>query len=367
MATLDYQPRLDGIRAVAVALVLQQHFTSVGGRFGFGGLGVRIFFVLSGYLISRIIFDYSRRDISIQSASRQFYWRRFLRLTPPLCLAIGVSALLGISNMRADWLWHVSYLTNIKEYIDGASGPATHFWSLAVEEQFYLIWFFLLITTSLRNSVWLIFVGIAIGPLFRIGMLMAGQSFAVVLLPGTIDFFCLGALIAYAEFFSPAVDFKMRSVFAHPALVCLACCIVVISLAIPVPHSAIRETANMLADGLLSFCLIIAARNATDRKYLTWLSYPAIRHIGRISYGIYVYHYFVPQYLDEIGLLALLKHSAGGKIIMLMTEVAITLIVAELSWRLIEQPISKLRPLINCTSSIPNTDGGHVDFRGQVA
>ena len=54
---LEHQPRLDGIRAVAVAMVLQQHFTTFMGKFGFGAMGVRLFFVLSGYLISRIIFD----------------------------------------------------------------------------------------------------------------------------------------------------------------------------------------------------------------------------------------------------------------------------------------------------------------------
>ena len=71
---LNYQPRLDGVRAVAVAFVLQNHFWPYRGLW-LGGLGVDIFFVLSGYLISRIIFDYKRRSLSFGSAAAQFYWR----------------------------------------------------------------------------------------------------------------------------------------------------------------------------------------------------------------------------------------------------------------------------------------------------
>ena len=122
---LEHQPRLDGLRAIAVGMVLLQHFTSVMGRFGFGQLGVRLFFVLSGYLISRIIFDYAARGVPVALAARQFYWRRLLRLTPPLYLTIAITALFGLSNMRQDWLWHALYLTNIKVYLDHAFGPAT--------------------------------------------------------------------------------------------------------------------------------------------------------------------------------------------------------------------------------------------------
>jgi peptidoglycan/LPS O-acetylase OafA/YrhL len=111
-----------------------------------------MFFVLSGYLISRIILDYARRNVRVAAAAREFYWRRILRLSPPLCLAIMMAALLNLGDMRADWPWHLSYLTNVKIYLQSSWGPASHFWSLAVEEQFYLIWFFLLILTPLRNA-----------------------------------------------------------------------------------------------------------------------------------------------------------------------------------------------------------------------
>jgi peptidoglycan/LPS O-acetylase OafA/YrhL len=220
---LAYHPRLDGIRALAVAFVLQQHFTFFAGRFGLGFLGVRMFFVLSGYLISRIILDYARRNVRVAAAAREFYWRRILRLSPPLCLAIMMAALLNLGDMRADWPWHLSYLTNVKIYLQSSWGPASHFWSLAVEEQFYLIWFFLLILTSLRNAFVLILAGIVLAPLYRtVSFLASGDAWAGVLLPGTMDFFCLGALIAYAERLKPELDAALRSWLARPAVLVLA-------------------------------------------------------------------------------------------------------------------------------------------------
>jgi peptidoglycan/LPS O-acetylase OafA/YrhL len=343
---LNYQPRLDGVRAVAVAFVLQAHFAPYRGL-SLGSAGVEMFFVLSGYLISRIIFDYKRRGLSIASAAARFYWRRFLRLTPPLYLAIGVTALLGIGNMREDWLWHASYLTNFKVYIDGAWGPATHFWTLAVEEQFYLVWFFLLIATPLRYAFALIIAGISIGILY---IYIPGSGWAFVLLPGAIFYFCLGGFIAHTECFNQKLDLSMRARFANKPVLALA--LGAALLASP-PFEIGRGLASPVATGFSSFCLIVAARNGAQGDFLWWLSYRIVRHIGRISYGIYVYHFFVPQFLAKVGIA--LNQSISGKILVLVLETAITLIVSELSWRIMEQPISKLRSLIPGRTPSPQT------------
>jgi peptidoglycan/LPS O-acetylase OafA/YrhL len=75
----NYMPRLDGLRAVAVGIVLVTHFWSA---LLPGEIGVRIFFVLSGYLITRILLGYRKTSLSVGKAAAHFYWRRFLRLTP---------------------------------------------------------------------------------------------------------------------------------------------------------------------------------------------------------------------------------------------------------------------------------------------
>jgi peptidoglycan/LPS O-acetylase OafA/YrhL len=140
---LDYLPRLDGVRALAVGGVLVTHFMwflEPIQTMELGRTGVRLFFVLSGFLITRILLDYRSR-MSVGEAARHFYWRRFLRLAPPFYLAVTVALILNLANMREDWPWHVFYLSNFLLAARGSVEPVGHLWSLAVEEQFYLVWF----------------------------------------------------------------------------------------------------------------------------------------------------------------------------------------------------------------------------------
>jgi peptidoglycan/LPS O-acetylase OafA/YrhL len=118
---LDYIPRLDGLRALAVGLVLLTHFAPIAivQRLAPGTIGVRLFFVLSGYLITRIILDYRRLQPTIPRAAAQFYWRRFLRLAPPLVFAICAAAYFGVANMQNDWWIHALYLTNFRIALTG--------------------------------------------------------------------------------------------------------------------------------------------------------------------------------------------------------------------------------------------------------
>ncbi len=150
-----HQPALDGVRGVAVALVLLFHggFSWMSG----GYVGVSVFFTLSGFLITGLLMAEHDRDGSI--SVRSFYVRRLRRLMPAslLCLAaVSVAAAFGefggLPNVRRDILaalfqvanWNA--LANGTSYADliartaGQVGPVDHFWSLSVEEQFYWIW-----------------------------------------------------------------------------------------------------------------------------------------------------------------------------------------------------------------------------------
>jgi peptidoglycan/LPS O-acetylase OafA/YrhL len=157
----EYFPKLDGLRAIAVGLVLVEHYApgNFVNRFSPGGFGVKLFFTLSGFLITRILIEYRTSETPTRAA-QQFYWHRFLRLAPALYAAILGAALLGIANMRQDWWIHGLYLTNFKVFIDGHWGPATHFWSLAVEEQFYIIWFFVVVLLPRRILLPSIVIGL---------------------------------------------------------------------------------------------------------------------------------------------------------------------------------------------------------------
>lgn len=142
---MKYMPKLNGIRAFAVVAVMFEHFGGEAlNRFvpiGAGALGVNLFFTLSGFLITGLLLDAFTNNESKALAWRDFYVRRLLRLTPILYLAVAILALLEVRAMGSTWQWHAFYVSN---FLVAAGGDKTVFWSLAVEEQFYMLWPFVI-------------------------------------------------------------------------------------------------------------------------------------------------------------------------------------------------------------------------------
>jgi len=134
-ADVTYNPALDGLRAIAVLMVVAFHCRLPGASGGF--YGVDVFFVLSGYLITRLLAG--ELDASGRIDLRCFYWNRFLRLMPTLALVVAVILGLGLVT-PGKALVAAAYLTDIVAPFDRDFGILSHTWSLSVEEHFYLIW-----------------------------------------------------------------------------------------------------------------------------------------------------------------------------------------------------------------------------------
>src|SRR5581483_5469109 len=106
---LSYIPRFDGLRAVSIAAVFLGHFAHIHTI-----NGVRVFFVLSGFLITRILLDHRDQKQTTTAVARTFYWHRLLRIFPPYYAAIAVAVLLGLGNARDTWLSNILYLASIR-------------------------------------------------------------------------------------------------------------------------------------------------------------------------------------------------------------------------------------------------------------
>ena len=177
-------PHLDGLRALAVGAVLMEHFWApwaIESRVPLGAIGVRLFFVLSGFLITAILLNAKARveagTRSTRSEMARFYARRALRLFPIFYLTIAVAAFAGIQIVRDSLWWHLFYTSNLFLAVKASwSGPIAHFWSLAVEEQFYFIWPAVVLLCPRKWLIRIATCGIAAAVVFDLALIELGAN-----------------------------------------------------------------------------------------------------------------------------------------------------------------------------------------------
>lgn len=169
-------PSLDGLRGISIALVLIGHLAgtagfplsaTTGNFWGISALGVRVFFVISGFLITGLLLDEWARKGRIHLG--RFYFRRTLRIFPPYyayLLVMAIVAALGIIQLNPGDLFHT--LTYTSNYDQQRSWYVGHTWSLSVEEQFYLLWPAALILAGVTRSVWVAAAVVLAVPLIRL-------------------------------------------------------------------------------------------------------------------------------------------------------------------------------------------------------
>jgi peptidoglycan/LPS O-acetylase OafA/YrhL len=170
-------PSLDGLRAISITLVLVSHLAGTGGfpisaatlnPWSLGSLGVTVFFVISGFLITGLLLEELRRTDRIRLG--RFYFRRTLRIFPPYFAFLGVLALASAGGwiaLNPGDVWRSATYTS--NYHDARSWYVGHTWSLSVEEQFYLLWPAVLLFARTRRALLIAAATILIVPVIRVG------------------------------------------------------------------------------------------------------------------------------------------------------------------------------------------------------
>ncbi len=351
-----YQPALDGVRAIAVAMVLVFHLDL--GFYAGGYLGVSVFFTLSGYLITSLLIRERGRSGRISFSG--FYLRRVRRLLPASLFCIGavaVMASLGAFDRSGDLkpslfgaLFQVQNwvaLASDQSYADlfTAPSPLDHFWSLAIEEQFYWIWPVAVagIATLLARPG----RGSRRDGHFVLPMLVL---FGITAISAPITYALWGADAAYfatwtrmAEILAGAV---LAAVLADRAAADRAASprwqsIGWISLALVLVAGAVLPAGHGLAyqGGLPLFAvcsagLILGLQAAGPLQ--RWLSTWPFRQLGRISFGVYLYHWPVFVYLDG-------TRTGLDRWPLAIIRLAVTFALAIASFHLLERPIRERR------------------------
>ena len=349
-ATADgYRPHLDALRALAVVPVVLQHSLPWEGLpvlHDIGMVGVTLFFTLSGYLITGILLRARAANSTRQGAFRAlraFYVRRTLRIFPVYYLVLGALVLLNVNGIRDYWLWHGLYLSNMLAALKSRYIFPTHFWSLAVEEQFYLLWAPAVLFLPQRWLKPIAWAMVAAGPVSRglLFALTASRTTSWVPVTSCMDLLGIGCLLAMAT-----EGERPDRWFTGPRWLVGAVVLAVGVSALDVVNRgrALAITVHTLPWAILA-CAAIERAAAGFNGFIGRLAgWRPIVHVGRISYGIYVYHVFAPRmltFLTEQGL-PLATFTVRG-LPRLVAVSLLTLATAAVSWRLLEAPINRLK------------------------
>lgn len=353
-------PQLDALRFFAVLGVIVAHnwhpkrLPWLFGDLDWAGLGVRLFFVLSGFLITRILL--ACRDSQEQTSQpaffyiRQFYARRFLRIFPIYYLVLIIVFVSNIPPAREVWIWLVTYTTNV--YITVFNtwvGRLGHFWTLAVEEQFYLVWPWLVLFAPKKWLTPIIMILIPIGPIYR---LYAYENFpfdigamdfkAATLTPASLDILGIGALLAllwHANIRKETLQKYLSRLILPTGLLLYIFCLVLYHYRIkPSVFFILGDFAAALIFAWLISSAGIGFKGVTGK----FLMLKPLTYLGKITYGIYVYHYFMPLILIPIFTSLGIPYQVPGRLNFVLST-GLTLIIASLSWYLIELPINNLK------------------------
>lgn len=292
-------PAFDGLRAVAAVAVVLSHCAAGRGalallnsKIGLGALGVDLFFALSGFLITGILLGVRDAGSPARGLFR-FYVRRALRIFPLYYLAFGLYFALDFQGIRENAWWFVAYAVNVGKAL-GVTGwaPLNHFWTLAVEEQFYLLWPALVLAVP-RDRLGAACLALAAGSLaFRCWLELAGANdFAVLqLTPGCLEPLALGSWFAVRASDGHADRVvAIRMAWAGLALT-VAC--------MPLGRS-IQDSMGRTAHALLFAPLLPIVASLPAGAVRGFLCAPAVRFLGTISYGLYVWHVPVLDAIDR--------------------------------------------------------------------
>ena len=360
---------LDGLRALAFLGVFAYHTNYL----RFGWVGVDLFFVLSGFLITDILLR-MKNSLPVKEFFSKFYGRRMIRILPLYYFYLLILAIIAlavphinlsplITNYEHEFnhnIWYAFFY--VYDFFSASAAYEStwtfiHLWSLSVEEQFYLIWPLLILLTPKKHFKKLCLCAIALGPLFRLittlvfrhhlfPFLSSSPEGATYVLPfSQVDAFALGAYISRFDIPRPRLQLLALLLIIPIVgiitdyLVTGQYVLATLGYGLPLRGAYKEVWGYSLLNYLFAVLIYCVIRT---KLFQSDLSGSIISYIGKISYGLYIYHYFIIAIVVSLFKKYSLPHYLGAPGVF-WTALILTIIVASLSYYLLEKPILNLK------------------------
>jgi len=331
-------PSLDGLRALSIALVMVAHLNDTRGfvssreieRWELGNLGVRVFFVISGFLITTLLLEESDRTSTISLGA--FYVRRFFRIFPAfyfLCAVLFVLDAAGVIALRpGDLLNAATYTIN---YHHERAWYVGHLWSLSVEEQFYLLWPAILLLAGIRRGFRVAAAMVFIAPLLRVGLgfLPAFRPGINETFPTVADALATGCLLAGL---GPRLALSARWRDLVERRWWLAVIAIVVFARLP-----FTKISWLVGETILNVSIAVVIAHVIERPddlFGRLLNTAPMVWIGTLSYSLYLWQ---QPFLNRHG---------SAEVQSFPSNILLAIAAAHLSYLVIERPFLRLRQVI---------------------
>ena len=355
-------PALDAIRGLAILLVTGYRFWDLptsdaipvgwlSNVFGFGLRGVDLFFVLSGFLITGILLDAKQKPHYF----RNFYMRRTLRIFPLYYAVLAVTFVLlpfaGWSTTRLfpeahanqGWLWF--YGANVLQSLRGewCLGGFNHFWSLAVEEHFYLFWPLVIYCCSRRTAMIACGSIVGIAAIARITWLLGGgndvaaETFTLL----RMDALAMGGLLALA------VRGQGGTKALYPWAIGSVFLLAAVLLPVSLLHKRLLAIPELLFAVFFAAMILLALTASKEGWWGKLWNSPVLRFFGKYSYGMYVFQNLLIPVVATWLSVDILQQQLGSQLLAKLAYLALmsalTIAAAVASWHLFEKHVLKLK------------------------
>lgn len=332
---------LDGLRAVSVVFVMLVHATY--GRLSGGFLGVDIFFVISGFLITHLLM--AEHAGTGRVSLRDFYLRRAFRILPPLACAIVLAMLFWPGDAAGAAVVVRSALFFYANFLPAERlGNLGHTWSLAIEEQFYLVWplLFVLLYKRMHGALIALAIVVVLASIATRFWLVGNWPDLEPLYtftPARLDPIILGCMLALCSPFFGRI-LEQFSLWL-PRILGWSSAIVLLTCLFFAQRDFMQSTPLAFTGFAFAAAMLVAsAPHLGRRDFLRLgLAHPVARYIGKRSYGLYLYHYPIFGAMEAWRV----PGSLGNYGAVLAAKIILSFLVTELSWRLVEQPALRIK------------------------